>query len=190
MRLFIAVAPSEKQKEELHRLQLRLERSLDGIKWVRPAAQHLTLKFLGEQEEKLPAAITGSMQNAARTMKQFNLQFEGIGVFPSPRRARVIWAGVAAGAAELRTLTSALEKELAAKGFPAEKRSFRAHLTLGRVRHPVSEKVLQALLKRESSFLTGIARVQSFSLYRSRLTPAGPQYTALKEIFFDQDRGK
>lgn len=190
MRLFIAVVPSEKQKEELHRMQLRLESSLDGVKWVRPAAQHLTLKFLGRQEENLLAAITGSMQNAARALEPFTLQFEGIGVFPSPRRARVLWAGVAAGAAELKALAAALEKELAAKGFPAEKRPFRAHLTLGRVRRPVPEKVLQAVLSSESSFFTGITRVQSVSLYRSRLTPGGAHYTALKEIFFDQDRGK
>lgn len=190
MRLFIAVAPSEKQKEELHRLQLRLERSLDGIKWVRPAAQHLTMKFLGEQEENRPAVITRSMHRAAGKIEPFTLQFEGVGVFPSPRRARVIWAGVSTGAAELKTLASALEKELAAQGFPAEKRSFRAHLTLGRVRRPVPEKVLQDLLEAEASFFTGITRVQSFSLYRSRLTPGGARYTVLKEIFFEQYRGK
>lgn len=190
MRLFVAIDPSEEQREELRLLQQRLSGSLDGVKWIRPAALHLTLKFLGEQEEDLLTVIIEAMQEAAPVVKPFTLQFGRIGVFPTPRRARIIWAGVTMGAGDLGTMAGSLEAALAKKGFPAEKRSFKAHLTLGRVRRLLPEKTLQGVLGVESSFTTKRAPVQSMRLYRSRLSSAGAHYTVLKEIFFYQDRGK
>lgn len=190
MRLFIAASPSEEQTKELSLLQERLDRSLEGIRWARPEALHLTLKFLGELEEHLLESIAQSMKSAARSIKPFNFSFKGIGVFPSPRRARVIWSGVAEGAEELKRLAQALDDQLAAKGFPAEKRPFKAHLTLGRMRRSVPEKTLLTLLSNKSSFFTGTTRMEHFSLYRSRLLPEGAHYTSLNKIFFGPDRGK
>ncbi|HED24642.1 MAG TPA: RNA 2',3'-cyclic phosphodiesterase, partial [Firmicutes bacterium] len=48
MRLFTAIALSETQKKEVVILQNRLKSYLNGVRWVRPEALHLTLKFLGE----------------------------------------------------------------------------------------------------------------------------------------------
>lgn len=190
MRLFVAIDPTGEQREQLRQLQERLGTSLDGVRWVHPAALHLTLKFLGEQSEERLPVIFEAMRKAAAPAGPFTLQFGRAGVFPSPQRARVIWAGVRTGASDLGTLAGALEAALAEQGFPPGKRSYRAHLTLGRLRRPFPEKQLRDLLEAELSFSTAKYTVQSMRLYRSFLSPRGARYTVLKEISFARDRGK
>lgn len=184
MRLFIAIDPSAEQRDTLSALQQRLSGFLGGIRWTRPEGLHLTLKFLGEQEEELLPAIIAAMQEAASLASSFNLQFGQTGVFPSPQRARVIWTGVRTGSAEVIELASFLEKSLEKRGFPVEDRPFRVHLTLGRARRPLPEEQVRYLLKTESSFTTVSAMVRSMRLYKSILSPQGAQYTVLKEILF------
>lgn len=182
MRLFIALDPSEEQRGKLQALQLRLARSLDGVKWVRPEGLHLTLKFLGEQQAEVVPSIAAAMRKAAASAGPFELQYGGAGVFPSPGRARIVWSGILGGAGETKNLAASLERELVKKGFPPENRPFRAHITLGRARMPLPEKELLRLLDTEGSFTTGPAPATSMRLYESRLTPQGAHYTALEEI--------
>lgn len=184
MRLFIAIDPSTDQREDLHSLQHRLAGSLDGVRWVRTEGLHLTLKFLGEQKADILPAIIAAMRKTAAVTTPFKLQFGRTGVFPSPRRARIIWSGIRAGAAEVRKMAALLEEALAEIGFPAENRSFVPHLTLGRVRRPLPEATVQRLLGTESSFTTETADVRSMRLYETLLSGRGARYTILKEIFF------
>jgi 2'-5' RNA ligase len=184
MRLFIAIDPSAEQREGLQSLQQRLAGSLDGVKWARPEGLHLTLKFLGEQEEDLIPEIIAAMEKVAALTTPFNLQFGQAGVFPSPQRARIIWTGVRSGAAGVKKLAAILEEALEEKGFPADNRTFKAHLTLGRIRRPLPEETVQRLLGTESSFTTETAAVRSMRLYESRLSRQGANYTILNETLF------
>jgi 2'-5' RNA ligase len=83
-----------------------------------------------------------------------------------------------------------LEKALAEKGFPVEKRSFIPHLTLGRLRRPQPGERIERLLDEESSFATEPAKVRSMRLYESHLSSRGARYTIVKEILFGKNRGK
>lgn len=190
MRLFVAIDPSAEQRSELQRLQQRLDGLLDGVRWVPRASLHLTLKFLGEQEAARLEAIVEAMREAALSAGPFTLQFGGAGAFPSPQRPRIIWAGVARGEGPLGALARSLEAALTGRGFPAERRPFRAHLTLGRARRPLPERAFPGLLAAEAGFSTPPGLVRSLQLYASTLSPRGARYTALNEIFFAGDRGK
>lgn len=184
MRLFIAMDPPVEQREKLQMLQQRLAYSLDGVKWIAPDGLHLTLKFLGEQEEERLHSIVDAMRKTAGSTAPFYLQFARIGLFPSPQRARIIWTGIGTGAAETKELAALLEDELARRGFPLERRPFKAHLTLGRIRRPLPAERLLRLLGAENNFTTGTAAVRSMHLYESRLSPHGARYTKLEEIIF------
>lgn len=190
MRLFIAIDPSAEQRKSLQSLLQRLAGSLDGVKWVQPEGLHLTLKFIGEQEEGILPEIIAAMSKAAASAAPFNLQFGGTGVFPSPRQARVIWSGVRAGAEEVKNLAALLDEALEEKGFPAEGRSFIPHLTLGRLRRPLPGERIKRLLEEEHSFATETAPVRSMRLYESHLSSRGARYTAVEEIFLGKNRGK
>jgi len=79
-------------------------------------------------------------------------------------------------------LQEKIEDKLNKQGFPREKRQFRPHLTLGRVR---SGKNISGVLQdlndhRESDF--GQMQVKKVTLFKSTLKPTGAEYEGLSEI--------
>ena len=101
------------------------------VKWVRPEALHLTLKFLGEVDEVNEPSLQGALGQVADEARPVSLHIEGFGVFPDYQRPRIVWVGVAPDPA-LELLQHRVEQVFAPLGFPTEARAFRPHITLGR----------------------------------------------------------
>ncbi|HYF91197.1 MAG TPA: RNA 2',3'-cyclic phosphodiesterase [Symbiobacteriaceae bacterium] len=150
----------------------------DPVKWV-PAHQfHFTLKFLGEVEAAAAARAMAAVRRAAAGAAPFSAAMRGLGCFPGPVRPSVLWAGVAEGADGLGQLAARVEQELAREGFPPERRPFKPHLTLGRVREGafVPRAAVEALAEAERQDF-GRFGVERLVLMKSELTPRGPIYT-------------
>jgi 2'-5' RNA ligase len=90
----------------------------------------------------------------------------------------VLWIGVAAGASQLIDLQRELAQRIAALGIPLEGRRFHPHLTLARWRASRSSDRGRALAHAPTGAIAR-ARIAGATLYQSRLSPAGPTYTAL-----------
>jgi 2'-5' RNA ligase len=108
----------------------------------------------------------------------FRVRWGGLGAFPRPRRATVLWVGMERGAQETERLAAVVEEAVEAAGFPPEDRPFRSHLTLSRLRPdqdvtPVLEAVPPVGLEMP---------VDRVALFRSHLGPGGPRYEEL-EVF-------
>jgi 2'-5' RNA ligase len=101
------------------------------VKWVRPEALHLTLKFLGDVDEASEPSLRDALGQACKDARAVTLHIEGVGVFPDFRRPRVVWAGVAPDPV-LELLQHGVEQAFAPLGFPTDGKPFRPHLTLGR----------------------------------------------------------
>ena len=112
-----------------------------GLRRPDPAQLHLTLAFLGEASEARCDAVADLAAAAAREHPPFTLRAAGLGAFPSPASARVLWWGVDAHP-ELTALAATLRERLVAAAIPFDPKPFRAHLTLGRFPKP---RVLPAL---------------------------------------------
>jgi 2'-5' RNA ligase len=149
------------------------------VAWVARDNVHLTLKFLGAVELERVDAIAGALAGAAAGCHGFDLTVRGLGAFPTPRRPRVLWAGVDQGAAQVAALARRVDEALVALGFAPEPRAFTAHATLGRLRVPQAEARLIEALARGGTF--GRQRVDRLVLMRSRLSPHGARYTELAE---------
>jgi len=160
--------------------QLRAE--VRPVRWVRPQSMHLTLKFLGEIEERLSAGIAEQLAVAASAFAPFSFEVRGLGCFPSAPRARIIWAGIEGRTDTLEALAGAVEVSLKPLGFEPEKRPFSAHVTLGRCRSQVNAEPLRAAIEqhRRSSF--GVVDVDCLRLMRSRLEPGGAVYSQLARV--------
>lgn len=187
-RLFIAISLTEKQKDELAALQQRVRDYLDGVSWVKPAGMHLTLKYLGETDLSRVELIGKVMDDKAAIMPAFDTVYGKSGVFPSTRRARVIWTGLLAGIEQVQNLAGSIDRSLAKKGFSAERRAFTPHLTIGRLRRPVEESRVKRFLEEESSFKSSSATVKEITLYESELNPRGAIYTVLYRSSFIRER--
>ena len=184
VRLFIAIEVSEQQKHELTELQHKLKGDLEGVRWVRLEGLHLTLKFFGEIEEEKIGLIVKAMDYSMASLTAFQIIYGGCGVFPSPQKARVIWTGLAEGASDVQKLAEKLENNLSGYNLAREKRAYHPHLTLGRLRYPLSENVINKIIEQERTFKTAAAGINGVILYKSQLFRQGAVYTPIHKATF------
>jgi RNA 2',3'-cyclic 3'-phosphodiesterase len=144
-----------------------------AVRWVRPEAMHLTLRFLGDTAADQLPQIAATLDQATAGRKPFTLKLGQMGCFPSPKRPRIIWAGVGGDEAELQALKGALDGLLQPLGWPVEKKAFHPHLTLGRVK---DERVTIELPWGKALEALPLP-VTAVHLIESQLRPAGPLYT-------------
>lgn len=133
MRAFAAVFPPPEVREALYRAALDLPASA-GFRLTSPEKIHLTLKFLGEVTDDGLGLAAQALEQAREGHGPFEVATSGFGVFPSERKARVLWAGIDEGSEHLRDLAGDVEAALEAAGFGREARPYVPHLTLGRAR--------------------------------------------------------
>ena len=184
MRLFVSVDLPPALADPLEAIQTELD-DADGLRVTDPTQAHVTLRFLGdtdpERVDEIAAAIETAVGNAA--VDPFDCTIEGLGVFPSLDYISVVWAGVreGSGAAALTRLHEALETELTALGFAAERHDFTPHVTLARMDDARGKSLVQEVV-REREPTVGTFRVEGVRLTESTLTDEGPQYETVREV--------
>lgn len=165
----MALELSEAQKDGILSLVGELRSAGYRAGWARRETLHLTLRFLGDVEPDGLEGVSEAVRAAAACVSPFTLTTSGVGVFPDARRPRVVWVGVEAGSG-LFELYEAVERELELVGFRRERRSFRPHLTMGRIRDPEAAAGLREALAalevpREETLATEV-RVMKSTLAR------------------------
>ena len=178
MRLFVAVDLSDDARGAIAAEQQRIASATHAsLKWVKAEQAHLTLVFLGNVEASRAAAVVDALGREV-DRAPFKLVFEGLGAFPPRGAPRVLWVGVTGGSGEVTQLQRELASRVAALGIPLEDRPYSPHLTIGRWRasRPLDrERAIGA----GSRGALACVHVESATLYESKLSPAGPAYTAL-----------
>lgn len=183
VRLFIAIELPDAVKTGLKQVQGYLKsEDRSWAKWVDPDSIHLTLKFLGNVDTAKIEPISRSMQDAADMMSPFDLKISGLGCFPNFQRMQVIWVGLNGDMDSLQKLQNNIELHVSPLGFPGEKRPFKPHLTLCRIRENITSNQRQStseVMARTHVNPDLTIKVNSVSLMRSRLTPNGAMYTRI-----------
>ncbi|HXH70412.1 MAG TPA: RNA 2',3'-cyclic phosphodiesterase [Pyrinomonadaceae bacterium] len=182
-RIFVAIDISDEARAKTanYTESLRDEFPQVRIGWERAEKLHLTLKFLGEVDEKQLAKLTAAVEETAQQLSNFKLQITETGAFPSKRNARILWLGVHGETENLQELNKILEKECEKKGFAREKRNFKAHLTIARLREPhKSKKLVEGHLGNE--FNSPEFQVFKIAIYESRLQKTGSIYNKIKNV--------
>jgi len=187
IRAFLAIEPPENILQEISRLQDKLKREISGrLSWTRPQGQHLTLKFFGDISRDDIKNISAAMQKRVVAEQKMNLKVEKLGVFPDARRPRALWCGVTGDVEKLINLQKKLDGDFATLGFPAEDRSFKAHLTLARIKDPRDMTGMSEALKKHNEFTAGEFVADKLFLFQSKLSPQGAVYTKLAEFVFSE----
>ena len=185
VRVFVALDLPQVAKDVLNETMLQLQATLpSGIRWVRPDGIHLTLKFLGDVDAGMVEPLLDAMGRVATLAdpQGFDLHLTRLGMFPNAREPRVLWAGVGGDVAPLAKLQKSVDEAISALGFPAERRPFRPHLTLGRVRDQVTAADRKKIGDQVSQATIGESppwTVREIHLIQSDLTPAGAIYRSL-----------
>ncbi|MBT3241264.1 MAG: RNA 2',3'-cyclic phosphodiesterase [Chloroflexi bacterium] len=183
IRSFIAIElPAELQKS-LQTVHDHLFEELKGlpIRWVPIPNIHITLKFLGDVSENNIPMINEIIQKAASNSKPLDITAGGFGIFPNVTRPRVIWVGIKAPE-ELFKLQARTEIETSKMGYSPDQRKFNPHLTMGRVsRNATIQEIRTAsnIFRKQKFGFIGAAKINSISLYQSKLSPKGAIYKKL-----------
>lgn len=178
IRAFVAIRMNAEVEDALAEFIDTLRDSAKGVRWTRRANLHVTLRFLGDEAaaEELERLNRALAQIAAAT-RPFLIEVRGIGVFPGATRPRVVWIGLRSDL--LIELARQIESAAITAGFPAERRGFTPHLTIGRVRDPRGWPAVRARIADAADRVFGSTPVDSMALYRSMLGGEAATYTEL-----------
>ena len=184
MRLFFALQAGSKISGQVWRIIGESPLRRAPWRWIRPENYHFTLKFLGEVDAGLVEPLRGAARAAASRVRPFRLKMGAIGGFPKLEKPRVIFYGIEEGFVPLRDLAGRIEEECADIGFAREKRKFKAHLTLARVKRPVPDDVIDLLSAFPALDESAVLDADHFILMKSTLTPSGAVYEEIGRFEF------
>ncbi|HEX9917328.1 MAG TPA: RNA 2',3'-cyclic phosphodiesterase [candidate division Zixibacteria bacterium] len=181
MRTFIAIELPSDTKEKIEEAISPFRKLNLSVSWVKSKNLHLTLKFLGEVDEKKVDDIVLALEQAVKGKEKFEMDLKDFGTFPNLKRPRVIWIGIEKGKESLIVIQNEIEKELSKLGFPQEEKGFSPHLTIGRVKSAEGIERLTEQIK-NVNFVVEDIEVGEVVLMRSQLHPQGAAYTPIRKF--------
>ena len=123
----IHVPVSEEMKEILSELDCR-----KSVRAANAEQIHLTLKFLGDIDEKEVERLCQSLKTALKGQKSFDVTVMGMGGFPNECRPRIIWLGVK-DPGRLKEITGIVDGCVKGLELDCDDKKFHPHITVGRV---------------------------------------------------------
>lgn len=147
---------------------------VSAARWQTDDQLHLTLRFIGEVDRHgardVDAALSGLVH------PRFEIAISGIGVFERRGRPDTIWAGIAPQE-PVKVLHNKVDQALAMVGIAPDQRAFLPHVTLARLNR--GSGAIGNFVEGQSGLSSPPFTVDTFSLFESRLTPAGADYREL-----------
>ncbi|MFH0915591.1 MAG: RNA 2',3'-cyclic phosphodiesterase [bacterium] len=180
-RLFIAV-PLPRELLGFVTAAQALLPAVRGLRVLRPDQLHVTLAFIGEVDEAKGAAARAVVDSLPADMGGEGVVGRFL-LLPSATKARVVTLEVADDQGVFAGLFAQVMGGLeAARVMEREKRPFRPHLTIARLRTPGPVQPRSE---------NGQARfaVESVCLYKSELKREGAVHTVLTRAVFEQENG-
>lgn len=182
VRLFVAVEISEEIRKKLGGFQDKLKKANADVGWVAPENLHITLKFIGSIDEEKIDEVVRIIKDSVACTKPFDLNYMGVGTFPTEKNPRIIYADAIDPGGILAKIHEKLDNQLVALGVKHEDRQFEAHLTVGRIKTRKNVKKLIEILNSYNGFHFGLEQVTRIVLMKSDLLQKGPIYTKLHII--------
>lgn len=185
IRTFVALEMNDALQSHLAGIIRQVAQALPGIRWVDPASIHLNLAFLGELTDEQLAEAIEATEMVAQQACPFSYRLSRFGTFGSPRNPRVIWMGIEEPTGSLAFVHRILNQQLLQRGFEVDTRPFSPHLTLARLKSPLSSQDLQQLQSLLASKLRSLVPMTAYTAHhldvmKSELQRTGARYTCLR----------
>lgn len=179
IRTFIAIKiqPNKTVFELLQYLKVQFPN--DRINWVDAANFHLTLRFIGDTTREQLYELVDRLQNVCSAQNRFNLSLKGTGYFKSKNQPRVLFIKIEA-VEELHLLVQEIEEAVVTCGFEPEQKTFKPHLTLGRIKHVENRNRFFSIMHEMPTVDYQDIEVEELILFQSILKTTGPEYRIIK----------
>ncbi|MBS3734399.1 MAG: RNA 2',3'-cyclic phosphodiesterase [Phycisphaerae bacterium] len=183
MRTFLALDIDAETRKALASLPGNVPAAGAKIRWTEPENLHVTLHFLGEVDAERLTEVCETAVAGAGEVEPFDFAVEGALCVPSGgRKLRMIWAGVVEPTGRLAALHTTLGTALEGLGFRQERRAFRPHITLARLKYANRVEPIRRAVAGYSETRFGTPRADAATIYTSELTPRGAVYTPAARV--------
>ena len=148
---------------------------------VRPSPlsqMHITLKFIGDVDERRIPKVVESVRAACRDRRRFDITLSGTGCFPNRNRPSVVWIG-ASPAEELTSLADEIGRRLSSAGIKFDDKPFKAHITIGRCKGPAD---LSGFLDSHKGEVFTEFTCSEVLVMKSVLSPAGAKHSVIERV--------
>lgn len=176
MRLFIALKIPDLTKDYL---SLSCLSGIPHAAFSHKSDLHITLRYIGNADESLIDEICLEL-NEFRTFKALSLTCDGLGVFGTKQRAKVLWVSIMESN-PLLDLKNKIDKQIDQFGFARDKRRYRPHITLARMRKS-AEKELSFFIQNKADYCCFDFKALEIALFNSNPIQKGPKYEELYSV--------
>lgn len=157
----------------------------ERVSWVEKDSIHTTLIFLGETDDENVPLICDEMRNIAEEFNCFECDIKSAGMFKNSRGA-TLWLGVK-NADELAALQKKISESLDRLPLEYDKKAFKPHLTLGRIKELRDKLLVDELIKEYKKTSVETIEVTEFVLMESKLRQQGPEYTEIERFCLSEN---
>lgn len=183
-RTFIGIKIKAKEGFLNQLVDIRQRLVREKINWVNPERFHITLHFIGKSSDQLIASINDELSALIPVFPRPEIRLTRLGVFPNVRRAKVLWADLEYGG-QLIELQQSIVEIMQQHGQEIEKRQFKPHLTLGRLKYPPHRDRLNKVLEHYKDTVFDVQIIDGVTFFESQLDRTGPSYFPLHTYPFN-----
>jgi len=176
-RLFIALKLPLEVREEIVSITRQVYRGTGNLKWEPVEKLHLTVKFLGSVDESRTNEISNLLTDCAEGFSKIKASYDRFGFF----LPRILWVSLKTEN-HLFQLVERIEEQFSGIGFEKEKRRFKSHITLLRMKEEPGPSFIDAF--RNYTLPQREFEITEAALIKSTLKPSGSVYTDIQKIIF------
>ena len=176
IRLFIALVIPEEVQNKIFEYCIDAAGKSSGHKWEVKDKIHLTLKFIGEVREDILPDILNEI-NFVENYSSFFCEISRFGFFFRDSQAKILWCNLQTDQSIIN-LVKEINERLSKLDIEADRRKFKGHLTLLRIKNKVSNDFIKKF--EEFRFDPINFNASQIALIQSTLKPSGSEYKVLK----------
>ena len=163
--------------EELRSVLESLKKT-DGVRVTPENQLHLTLKFLGDTDEKKVEKLCSELRISLKGTGPFDVVIQGAGAFPNQRNPRVLWLSVK-DPERLVDAAEVVDSTVKGLKIKADDKRFSPHLTVGRINGKCD---LKDFFKDNDKKAFCSFRCYHIDVMKSVLTPKGAIHSVIESI--------
>jgi 2'-5' RNA ligase len=133
MRFFIALEIPDTSKDDLERVQSKLQELIPEFRPSKLDKLHLTIAFVGDEPEDLKEPLVKILNEAVKEVPSFTVTPAYLDGFPDLHQARVLWIGVKGDIDKLFLIRHRVKDGLKQLKLNVDERRFVPHIALGKI---------------------------------------------------------
>ena len=177
IRLFVALKIPEYIINEIIQIRNEISSEPKNLNWEKPEKLHLTIKFIGDVKENLVERISDSLL-FIENLNSIKLCFTNFGFFYRGDQPKILWLGLQNND-RIITLVENIENKLEPFGILKERRRFKPHLTLLRIKNKLDKNFINSFENFKLPSLNFVSN--EVSLIKSELSSDTSRYIEIKK---------